>query len=333
MDEIKTKSGGRDITAPARKSITFLQQLAHNRLYSLSLTVVLLIILASVLWPQTFPRWENFTAVALNLSFDTIVAVGMMILMISGAFDLSVGSVLGAAAGFSSLMLLNKVPIVLTILFALIVAMAFGFANGLIVAKIGVNPMITTLAMMGIGQGTMLMMTADKFTLPPEFLVLGQATLLGIRIPFWIAMLIVIVFSVMVSKLSFFKRYYYIGGNERAARLSGIPVDRMKILSFVLASALAGVAGILLTARMGGFMVTYGKGMELRVITAVIIGGASLKGGVGVVPGALLGTVFMALVNNIMIIANVSVYWQQIIVGIILLGAVSIDVLLKKKAA
>ena len=333
MDENKMKSGGRGITVPTRSSITFLQQLAHNRLYSLSLTVVLLIVLASVLWPQTFPRWENFTAVALNLSFDTIVAVGMMILMISGAFDLSVGSVLGAAAGFSSLMLLNKVPIVLTILFALIVAMAFGFANGLIVAKIGVNPMITTLAMMGIGQGTMLMMTADKFTLPPEFLVLGQETFLGIRIPFWIAMLIVIIFSVMVSKLSFFKRYYYIGGNERAARLSGIPVEKMKILSFVLASALAGVAGILLTARMGGFMVTYGKGMELRVITAVIIGGASLKGGVGVVPGALLGTVFMALVNNIMIIANVSVYWQQIIVGIILLGAVSIDVLLKKKAA
>jgi len=333
MDEIKTKSGERDTTMPTRRSVTLIQQLAYNRLYSLSLTVVLLIILASVLWPQTFPRWENFTAVALNLSFDTIVAVGMMILMISGAFDLSVGSVLGAAAGFSSLMLLNKVPIVLTILFALIVAMAFGFTNGLIVAKIGVNPMITTLAMMGIGQGTMLMMTADKFTLPPEFLVLGQTAFLGIRIPFWIAMLIVIIFSVLVSKLSFFKRYYYIGGNERAARLSGIPVEKMKILSFVLASALAGVAGILLTARMGGFMVTYGKGMELRVITAVIIGGASLKGGVGVVPGALLGTVFMALVNNIMIIANVSVYWQQIIVGIILLGAVSIDVLLKKKAA
>lgn len=307
------------------------QQITQNRLYSLTLTLVVLVVISCILWPHTFASWGNISAVFLNLSFDTIVAVGMMVLMISGAFDLSVGSILGVTAGFTSLMLLHKMSIPVTIILALCVAGAFGLANGLIITKIGVNPMITTLAMMGIARGVMLLMTADTFALPDEFLSLGRTRILGVQIPFWIAITIVIVFSILVSKLAFFKRYYYIGGNEKAAKLSGIPVDKMRIISFVMSAVLAGFSGILLTARMGGSMVTFGQGMELRVITAVILGGASLKGGVGVIPGALLGTVFMALINNIMIIANVSVYWQQIIIGIILLVAVSLDVLLKKK--
>ena len=317
--------------APVKTS--FLQNLAQNRLYSLSLTLVIIIVAACIIWPRTFASLENAAAVLLNLSFDMVVAVGMMLLMIMGAFDLSVGSILGAAAAFTSLMLLNGMPIWITILLALAVSAAFGLANGLIVAKIGVNPMITTLAMMGIARGVMLLITADKFQLPAEFLVLGQSRFLGIQVPFWIAISIVVVFSILVSKMAFFKRFYYIGGNEKAARLSGIPVDKMKIFGFIISAVLAGFSGIMLTSRMGGSMVTYGQGMELRVITAVIMGGASLNGGVGNIPGALLGTVFMAIVNNVMIIANVSTYWQQIVIGIILLFAVSFDVILKKKAA
>lgn len=318
-------------TAPKKVSVP--QMLAQNRLYSLSFTLVFLIALSAVLWPRTFATPSNAAAVMLNLSFDTIVAVGMMLLMIMGAFDLSVGSVLGASAALASMLLLHGAPIWAAILLALCMAALFGLANGLIVAKIGVNPMITTLAMMGIARGVMLLITSGRFKLPPEFLVMGQGKFLGIQIPFWIAMAVVAAFSFMVGRMSFFKRYYYIGGNEKAARLSGIPVDMMKIIGFVASAVLAGVAGILLTARMGGSMVTFGQGMELRVITAVIMGGASLNGGAGNIPGALLGTVFMALVNNVMIIAGVSTYWQQIIIGIILLFAVSFDVLLKKKTS
>jgi len=308
-----------------------IEQVANNRLFSLSLILVVLVVVSCILWPRTFMSWANASAVLNNLSFDAIVAVGMMLLLISGMFDLSVGSVLGVTAGFTSLMLLNGMPVIVTIILALCVAMAFGLVNGLIISKIGVNPMITTLAMMGIARGVMLLMTADTFTLPDEFLIIARIRILGLQMPFWIMLVVVIVFSILVSKLAFFKRYYYIGGNEKAARLSGIPVDKMKILSFIISAVLAGFSGILLTARMGGSMVTFGQGMELRVITAAILGGASLKGGEGVIPGAFLGTVFMALVNNIMIIANVSVYWQQIVIGIILLIAVSVDVMLKKR--
>jgi ribose transport system permease protein len=185
---------------------------------------------------------------------------------------------------------------------------------------------------MSIARGFMLLINNDALALPDSFLVIGQSRFLSMQLPFWFALFIVIIFSILVGNFSFFKRYYYIGGNERAARLSGIPVDRMKIIAFVLSAILAGLAGILLTARMGGSMITFGQGMEMRVITAAILGGASLKGGVGVIPGAFLGTIFMALLSNLMIIAKVSVYWQQIIIGIILLIAVSVDVLLKKQA-
>lgn len=307
-----------------------LKNLARNRVYSLAAILIALIVLSCFLWPNTFMSWQNFSAILLNLSFIMIVSVGMMILMISGAFDLSVGSVLGVTAAFTSMMLLNGVPIVITIILAICIAACFGIANGLIVTKIGVNPMITTLAMMGIARGIMLLISVDIFSLPDEFLALGQARFLGVQMPFWIAIFIVVIFSILVSKLAFFKRYYYIGGNEKAARLSGIPVDKMKIIAFAISSALAGLAGILLTARMGGSMVTFGLGMELKVITAVILGGASLKGGVGIIPGAMLGTLFMALVDNVMIMAAISTNWKDIVVGVILLGAVSIDVLLKK---
>jgi ribose transport system permease protein len=144
--------------------------------------------------------------------------------------------------------------------------------------------------------------------------------------------IIVAIFSFLVAKTVFFRRYYYIGGNEKAALLSGIRVDRMKIISFVLMSLLAGMAGIILTARLGAAMPTAGHGMELRVITAVILGGASLMGGQGKIVGALLGTFFMGIVANIMILARVSGYWQQIILGIILILAVTIDLSLQKRA-
>ena len=310
-----------------------IKQVSQNRVYSLGLLLILLIAVATALWPSTFATWANATSVLLNLSFDTIVAVGMMLLLISGMFDLSVGSLLGVTAGFTSMMLLHGMPIFFTIVLALCVAASFGTVNGLVIAKIGVNPMIATLAMMGIARGVMLLMTADVFALPDTFLALGRTKVFDIQMPFYVAIIIVCIFSVLVSNLAFFKRYYYIGGNEKAALLSGIPVAKMKIISFIISAVLAGIAGILLTARMGGSMVTFGTGMELRVITAVILGGASLKGGVGLIPGAFLGTLFMALVNNIMIIANVSVYWQQIVIGIILLTAVSVDVLLSKSTA
>jgi ribose transport system permease protein len=141
----------------------------------------------------------------------------------------------------------------------------------------------------------------------------------------------VLLFQFLVSKTVFFRRYYFIGSNERAARLSGIKVEKMKIFAFVLSATLAGIAGILLSSRLGAALSTSGRGMELRVITAVILGGASLTGGYGKIWGAFLGALFMALINNMLILGRVSGYWQEVILGAILIIAVGIDQLLLKK--
>jgi ribose/xylose/arabinose/galactoside ABC-type transport system permease subunit len=156
--------------------------------------------------------------------------------------------------------------------------------------------------------------------------------MLKIQSPVWYMFLIVLLFHYLTTYSVFFRRYYYIGGNEKAADLSGIRVKRMKLYGFVLSALLAGIAGILMTSRLGAAISSLGKGMELRVITAVILGGASLAGGQGRIIGALLGTLFMGLIANVMILARISGSWQEIVTGLILIGAIWLDIEVQKKS-
>lgn len=304
-----------------------------DRVITLSGTIVVLGIILSLVYPQQFATWDNFSQILLNLSIDTIVAVGMMILMIGGMFDLSVGSIVAFSGGLAAyLMYYHAVPVPVAVLAGLGGALLIGWINGYLIARAGINPMIQTLAMMGIVRGFALMLSgAGLQNFPWEYLILGQSKLLGIAMPIWYMLGIVLLFHVLVERSSFFRRYYFIGGNEKAARLSGIQVERMKIWAFVLSALLAGIAGILLSSRLGAALSTSGRGLELRVITAVILGGASLSGGQGRVMGAFLGALFMALINNALIIGRVSGYWQEVILGIILILAVVLDQVLLRQ--
>ena len=287
----------------------------------------------AIVFPGKFATVENFSQLMLNLSIDTIVAVGMMVLMIAGMFDLSVGSVVAFAGGMAGyLMYYHDVNFLLAIAAGLAGSVIIGFVNGWLIARIGINPMIQTLAMMGIVRGFALMLSgAGIQNFPYEFIYIGQSKLLGLQAPVWYMLAIVLVFAFLSKNTSFFRRYYFIGGNEKAARLSGINVEKMKIWAFVISATLAGIAGILLSSRLGAALSTSGRGLELRVITAVILGGASLSGGYGKIWGAFLGALFMALINNLLILSRVSGYWQEVILGAILIIAVGIDQLLLKK--
>ncbi|MCY7359150.1 MAG: ABC transporter permease [Rudanella sp.] len=310
-----------------------LRQLLQERTYSLTLTILLVGIGAAVAFPQTFPTFGNWSQLLLNLSIDTIVAVGMMLLLVAGVFDLSVGSVVAFAGGLAAYILIQLGwPVGVAIVLALLASGLIGALNGYLIAYQGVNPMIQTLAMMGIVRGGALLLSGSGIqNLPYWFTAISQSRLLGVQMPVWYMLLTVGVFAFLMHKTIFFRRYYYIGGNERAADLSGIRVRRMKLYGFVLTSVLAGVAGLLLTSRLGTALPTAGRGLELRVITAVILGGASLSGGHGKIVGALLGAVFMGLVSNIMVLARVSGYWQEIILGLILITAVWTDMALQKR--
>ena len=299
----------------------------QDRVFTLSITTLLLCGITALIYPQQFPTADNFSQILLNLSVDTIVAVGMMILLIAGMFDLSVGSVVAFSGGLAGyLMYYHDVNFALAITAGITGSLLIGFINGWLVAKAGINPLIQTLAMMGIVRGLALMLSgAGIQNFPYEFIYIGQTKIAGLQAPVWYMLGIVLLFAFLVRRTVFFRRYYYIGGNEKAARLSGIRVDRMKIYAFVLSALLAGIAGLLLSSRLGAALSTSGQGLELRAITAVILGGASLSGGQGRIWGAFLGATFMGIINNILIISRVSGYWQEIILGIILIVAVGLD--------
>ena len=310
-----------------------LNKILQERVYSLGILLVVTALITSAIFPTTFPTFENFSQILLNLSTDTIVAVGMMLLLISGAFDLSVGSTVAFTGCLTAyLMHFHSVPVPIALVGGMTGALIVGFINGYLIAYQNINPMIQTLAMMGIVRGGALLVSgAGIQNLPYWFNAIGQSKLLGMQVPVWYMLVTIGIFTFLFNKTIFFRRYYYIGGNERAADLSGIRVKKMKMIGFIISALLAGFAGILLSSRLGAALPTMGRGLELRVITAVILGGATLTGGYGKIPGALLGALFMGLIANIMVIARISGYWQEIILGMILIATLWIDKYLQRK--
>lgn len=294
--------------------------------------MIVLVIVNSAVFPTIFPTVGNLTAVLRSLAFDGIMVCGMMLLLVSGTFDLSIGgtfSMAGVIAGW--LMKNGEVPVLWAVVIALLAALAAGLVNGLIVARVRVNALIATLGTMGIYRGIAVLLGGPGITfLPDSFSRPGQAVILGLQGPIWMMAAIAALFSFLLSRTRYFRQYYYIGNNATAARLSGIDVPRMQIAGFAIMGFLAGFSGIAFASRVGTSVSISGDGAELRIITAAILGGASLTGGKGTIWGALVGVGFIALINNALIIASVSAYWQSIITGIVLVVAVAMDRFMKK---
>jgi len=294
--------------------------------------MIVLVIVNSAVFPTIFPTVGNLTAVLRSLAFDGIMVCGMMLLLVSGTFDLSIGgtfSMAGVIAGW--LMKNGEVPVLWAVVIALLAAVAAGLVNGLIVARVRVNALIATLGTMGIYRGIAVLLGGPGITfLPDSFSRPGQAVILGLQGPIWMMAAIAALFSFLLSRTRYFRQYYYIGNNATAARLSGIDVPRMQIAGFAIMGFLAGFSGIAFASRVGTSVSISGDGAELRIITAAILGGASLTGGKGTIWGALVGVGFIALINNALIIASVSAYWQSIITGIVLVVAVAMDRFMKK---
>ncbi|HET6436903.1 MAG TPA: ABC transporter permease [Anaeromyxobacter sp.] len=309
------------------------RRLARQREFMIAL-VVGLVFLAMCFASPYFLSSGNLLALLLGLSVEAIIAVAMTNLMVAGGFDMSVGSVVAFTGAATALLLISEVPVWLSVLTGLALGAAIGAFNGFIVSKVGINPFVTTLSSLSLFRGLTLILTKGRNIsgLPDGFKALGQTTVLGVQTPIIVAVVLIAAGDLMLRRFRFFRQSYYIGGNERAARLSGIPVDRMKTLAYLLTGLFAGLAGVVMTARLGAASVTAGTGLELRVITAVIIGGASLQGGEGTVLGAFLGSLLMALITNALTLLGVDVYWQTFVIGATLLAAVLIDRLGKARA-
>ncbi|WP_431125574.1 ABC transporter permease [Variovorax paradoxus] len=320
------QSGGGPVK-PANK-------LTSMREAGLLLIIAVLCVAMSFASPY-FLTWDNIRAMLLSFSIEGIVVVGMTILLIVGGIDLSVGSVVCFAMVVTGKLFLMGVDPWLASLVAIGASGLVGAMIGGCVTRIGLNHFIASLAFMVIVRGLCLALTQGTpqslFSLPAEFKFIGQGTLFGIPAVILIFVAIVIVSDFVLRRSTLLRRVFYTGSNEKAALYSGIRVGRVKFWVTVLCSASAGLAGVIYTARFGAATPTFGMGMELNVIAAAVIGGASLKGGSGTVLGAVLGLALLSVVTSSLILLDVSPYWQDVIKGLILLAAVTIDHLLNTR--
>jgi ribose transport system permease protein len=261
-----------------------------------------------------------------------IIVVGMTILLVAGSFDLSVGSVLALSSTVVAILLIAGVPIPLAILGAALVGAAIGLLNGVIVCGLGVNPLIATLGTMLMARGLALVFTEgfSLTNLPPAFSVFGQTRVLGLPVMVWVMLAILILGDIALRRTRFLRQAYFIGSNEKSAALSGIAVNKVRIVCFIISGLLAALAGVMLASRLMSGTPTAGNALELQVLAAAVIGGASLRGGEGTIFGATLGVIFVALISNAMTMLAISIYWQMIVTGLVLVLAVAIDMLTRR---
>jgi ribose transport system permease protein len=298
--------------------------------------VILILIMSiamSILTPH-FLNIANFVAIMRGFALEGLVVVGMSTLLIAGAFDLSVGSVM-ALSGIIAAWLLTaaKMPYAVAILGGLGVGLLSGTINGIVVTRIKVNPLIATLGMMSVARGVALGFTEGHpvINIPQGFALIGQGSLFGVPLIIIYMVIIVVIADVLMRRGRAFRQLYYVGSSPNAARLSGINVDRVVFLAFIASGVLTALAGVISMARLTSGVPTAFAGVELRMIAACVIGGCSLSGGEGTILGSLLGLIFMALVTNALTLFGVSIYWEGVVTGTILTLAVSFDMISRRR--
>jgi len=307
---------------------------------------VLIIIIFSIYANQSevFLSHDNLKALLFSISTYAIIAVGMTILFVSGGFDMSTGTHIAFIGTVLGILLSYGVPVFLTIIIILILGIIDGSILGVLVSKFKIDPFIVTLGAMLIFQGTALLLginspvrTEATHGVPmfsnfsESFLSIGRNTIFGIENPTYFMIIITIILGMLLSQNVFFRKNWYIGGNEAAAKLSGIKVDFIKIFNYALVSFLVAIATILRVSRIGTASAISG-GVEpgIMVIVAVILGGASLSGGKGSIIGSVLGVILIFSIQNGLVILAVNPFYANMIVGLILLGAVFADVMTNK---
>lgn len=310
------------------------------------LIALLLMVIAMTLLSENFATADNLFNVLRQVSVNLCVSVGMTLVILTGGIDLSVGSILALSGAVAAGLTRNGLAFDGANLFlgftfwggilaALLVGGFLGAFNGWMVTRFKVPPFVATLGMMTIARGlTMLYTGGFPITgLGASFRFLGTGWLLGIPMPVWVAAVIIVFFAFYMKKTPTGRYIYAIGGNPRASLLSGIRVDRIILWVYTLAGLLSAVAGLLVTARLDSAQPNAGTGYELDAIAAVVIGGTSLSGGKGSVPGTVVGALIIGVLNNGLVLLDVSPFWQQVIKGFVILGAVILDKYATRKQA
>lgn len=312
-------------TAMLRKSLTSFQELG------ILIALVALCAFLALRSPY-FLTLENFLNVLRQISVVGIVAVGEALVIITGGIDLSVGSVLALSGVVTALLTENAINPLLAGVGGLLIGSAAGLVNGLLIVGVRITPFIVTLGMLSIARGATYLLTGGMpitFSSPLAFL--GSGYVLGIPTSVIVMFLVVILGHIFATKTVVGRYVFAIGDNERAARLSGIKVDHLKVLVYTVAGALCALAGIILAGNLYTADTAAGTGMELDAIAAAVIGGASLAGGEGSILGVLIGSALMGVLRNGFVLLGVSAYWQVVAIGLVIILSVAIDRVRKRE--
>lgn len=295
--------------------------------FGIFLILLFLIIAFSLLTPQ-FLNVTNLINVLKQVSVLGIVCMGTMIVMCAGGMDISVGGTVALTGVLTAYLMVNmNFSPVLASLIGIVLGGLLGAMNGVIGVKLNVHPLIITLASMQIFRGAAYIICGGWPIngLPDSFVTLGQGYVGIIPIPVIIFFAVTIVVAFVLNKTVFGRYVYAIGGNEKATRLAGVNIKKMKVIFYMLSGLAAGVAGVIMCARLNSGLPDSGTGYEFDVMTAAILGGVSIQGGEGKVFSVFAGIFVMGILNNGMVLLNMSDYYQNIIKGLILLLAVAID--------
>jgi erythritol transport system permease protein len=328
-------------TAPTgRRSINWNALLVEGRAL---IALVLIIVIFSALSPN-FLDPANLVIMTRHVAMNAILAIGMLMVILKGGIDLSVGSIVGLTGVVAGYLLrgfdmpfselVAYPPVWGIIVISLAVGAAVGLVNGLLVARLNVAPFIATLGMLYVARGLALLITnGETFTALRGEEELGNTGFisflagrpLGLPMPVWLMILFAIVFSIVLNRAPFGRWLYAVGGNARASELSGVPVKRVQTRVYVISGLCSATVGLLLTADLPAATPRAGEFFELNAIAAVVIGGAALSGGRGTIRGTLIGAFVIGFLVDGLVLVGVSVFWQQVIKGAVIILAVAVD--------
>ena len=313
-----------------------IKRITSWREFNVILAVIILSAILSVS-SDVFLTTANMFSVMRAFSLVAIMAIGETMVILTGGIDLAVGSTMGLAGLMTALLIEAGYPVGLAVAAGLLSGVVVGLANGLMITGLRLPPFIATLGTMSIGRGLMYWITHGwSVTIPQEqsaFLFLGQGYVGPVPVPVIVMFALVVVSGVFLSR-TFLGRYIYaVGGNEEAARLSGIRVNLVKLLVYAVSGVCCAMAGLILLARMVSAQPMAGLGIELYVIAAAAIGGTSLMGGEGTVFGSLMGAALMGILQNGMVLVGIDTYAQQAVVGTVIILAVTLDQWRQRRSA
>lgn len=304
------------------------KQFKENQNLGTIAALIILIVFVSILNPA-FLQVSNLLNLMRQLIINGFIALGMTFVILTGGIDLSVGSTLAFSSAIFAGLLQGGMNTGLAILIAIFLGLLLGFLNGILITKGKLAPFIVTLATMTIFRGlTLVYMDGRPIAGPKEnfaFQFLGKGQILGIPFQVLLFLIVYLILWALLTKTSYGRKIYAVGGNEKASFISGIKIDKIKILVYVISSLMAVLSGLVLTSRLNSAQPTAGAAYEMDAIAAVVLGGTSMTGGSGSLTGTLIGILILGVLNNGLNLLGVSSFYQQIVKGVVILIAVLID--------